>query len=211
MSRYALRSTLAGLGMAITAGLLSAPSIAATPDSAAQSSATQSSAAPASPDAKKEHRGQHRRHGHTMGRDGMMIPGLGPVSKAQLDSLKLDTRQHGLVEQARTAQHDLFKARHEAGAGRRALLDKQLAGGKLDPRALMASSETNRDQFRTQKEQVRDKWLAVWDSLNETQRGQVAELVKARQARMKERHEQRAERAQQWRAQQQQATESSAG
>lgn len=209
MSRYALRSTLAGLGMAITAGLLSAPSIAATADSAAPS-ATQQSAAPGASEAKKEHRGHHRRHGH-MGRDGLLIPGLGPVSKAQLESLKLDAKQQGLVEQARTAQRDLFKSRHEAGADRRSLLDKQLADGKLDPRALMASSESGREQFLAQKGQVRDKWLAVWDSLNDTQRGQVAELIKARQARMKERHEQRAERVQQRRAQHQQATPSSAG
>lgn len=198
MSRIALRHTLAGLSMAITAGLLSAPTIAATTDAPA---AAQSSAAKSAPDAQKGPRGEHHgRHGHHMGRDGMMIPGLGPVSKAQLDTLKLDTNQQGLVQQARDAQRDLYKAHREAGAGRHQLLDKQLSDGKLDPRALMAASEANRDQFRTQAGQVRDKWLAVWDSLNDTQRGQVAELVKAREARMKERHEKRAERVQQWRA-----------
>ncbi|SAI74678.1 Uncharacterised protein [Bordetella ansorpii] len=198
MSRIALRHTLAGLSMAITAGLLSAPTIAATTDAPA---ATQSSAAKATPDAHKGPRGErHGRHGHHMGRDGMMIPGLGPVSKAQLDTLKLDANQQGLVQQARDAQLSLFKAHREAGAGRHQLLDKQLADGKLDPRALMAASEANRDQFRTQAGQVRDKWLAVWDSLNDTQRGQVAELVKAREARMKDRQEKRAERVQQWRA-----------
>ena len=58
---------------------------------------------------------------------------------------------------------------------------------------------------------MRDKWLAVWDSLNDTQRGQVAELVKAREARMKDRQEKRAERVQQWRAEhaQQQAAAAS--
>ncbi|MGH8817238.1 MAG: hypothetical protein ACREX5_11660, partial [Achromobacter pestifer] len=36
--------------------------------------------------------------------------------------------------------------------------------------------------------QVRDQWLAVWDSMNDTQRGQVTKLVKDREAKMQERH-----------------------
>ncbi|MNT89855.1 hypothetical protein D3C72_2306580 [compost metagenome] len=35
---------------------------------------------------------------------------------------------------------------------------------------------------------MRDQWLAVWDSLNDTQRGQVTKIVKEREARMAERH-----------------------
>jgi len=187
MSRYAIRSTLAGLTLALTAGVLTAPSMAAAAADAA-------SATPSAGQKEGGHGHGHRRP--MMGRGGMLIPGLGPVSKAQLDALKLDDSQQALIQQARDAQRDLFKARREAGASRHALLDKQLSDGKLDPRALLSASESGRDQFRTQAGQVRDKWLAVWDSLNETQRGQVAEIVKARQAKMKAHHDRMAERMQ---------------
>jgi len=205
MSRFTIRHTLAGLSMAITAGVLSAPSMAATADApaATQPSAVQSTDQSAG-HAHKGHGGHHHgRHGHHMKRDGMMIPGLGPVSKAQMASLKLDAKQEGLVQQARDAQRDLWKSAREGGAGRHQLLDKQLADGKLDPRALLAASDANREQFRKDGSQVRDKWLAVWDSLNDTQRGQVTELVKARQAKMKAHEAKRAERMQQWRAEHQ--------
>lgn len=192
MSRYAIRSTLAGLTLALTAGVVATPSLAAT-----------AADAPAAASQKEGRHGHH--HRASMARGGMLIPGLGPVSKTQLEALKLDASQQALIQQARDAQRDLFKARREAGAGRHALLDKQLADGKLDPRALVSASESGRDQFREQAGKVRDKWLAVWDSLNDTQRGQVAQIVKERQARMKDRHDKRAEHAKQWRASHQQA------
>jgi len=192
MSRYAIRSTLAGLTLALTAGVVATPSFAA--------------AAADAPVASSQKEGRHGHHHRAaMGRGGMVIPGLGPVSKAQLESLKLDADQQALIKQARDAQRELFKARREAGASRHALLDKQLADGKLDPRALLSASESGRDQFREQAGKVRDQWLAVWDSLNDTQRGQVAEIVKERQARMKQRHAKMAEHAKQWRAAHQQA------
>src|SRR5690606_32756625 len=115
MSRYAIRSTLAGLTLALTAGVVAAPSFAA-------------AAADAPAAAQKEGRHGHH-HRAAMGRGGMVIPGLGPVSKAQLESLKLDANQQTLIKQARDAQRELFKARREAGASRHALLDKQLADG----------------------------------------------------------------------------------
>ena len=81
-----------------------------------------------------------------------------------------------------------------AGAKRHDLLKAQLDSGKLDPRALISQSEQNRGQFDTQMKQARDQWLAVWDSLNDAQRSQVASMLKERQARMEQRHARMQER-----------------
>ena len=97
--------------------------------------------------------------------------------------------QDGPGQPARSAR------RHaRAGAKRHDLLKSQLDSGKLDPRALISQSEQNRGQFDTQMKQARDQWLAVWDSLNDAQRSQVASMLKERQARMEQRHARMQER-----------------
>lgn len=176
MSRYAIRSSLAALGFVVAAAGLSGTALAA-PDA----------------DSVRHEQGRHYdgKHGrHHMGmkmRDGFMIPGVGPLSKKQVESLKLDAKQQAAFDAAKQAQGELHKSMRDAGAKRHQLLDSQLESGKLDPRALAAREDEGRGQFREQAEQVRGKWLAAWDTLNDSQRQQVAELVKARQARMKER------------------------
>ncbi|MFY3135965.1 hypothetical protein ACOTFF_02480 [Achromobacter xylosoxidans] len=174
MSRFALRSNLAALAMVAAAGgLLAAPVMAA---------------APADGGPAAMHEG-HRGGGFHKGmRDGLWIPGLGPVSKAQLDQLKLDDKQQALVKTAREGQRSLHEAMRASSGQRHDLLKAQLDSGKLDPRALLEQSEKSRDQFGTQAKQVRDQWLAVWDSLNDAQRSQVAQMLKERQAKMQERH-----------------------
>lgn len=187
MSRNAIRASLAGLTLVLSAGAVVAPSVAAP-----------ASDAPAAESHKEGRHGHGFHHGHRRGpmmeRGGLFIPGLGPLSKAQIDALKLTDAQKKLAEEARTTQRELFKNRFKAGAERHALLDKQLAAGKLDPRALTASSDAERQQFHDRAGQVREKWLAVWDSLDEAQRKQVTDIVKARQDEMKARHEKMQER-----------------
>ena len=129
------------------------------------------------------HKGMH---------DGVYFPGLGPVSKKQLEQLKLDDKaagagQDGPGQPARSARRHARRRRHD-------LLKSQLDSGKLDPRALISQSEQNRGQFDTQMKQARDQWLAVWDSLNDAQRSQVASMLKERQARMEQRHARMQER-----------------
>lgn len=174
MSRFALRSNLAALAMVAAAGgLLAAPVMAA---------------APADGGPAAMHEG-HRGGGFHKGmRDGLWIPGLGPVSKAQLDQLKLDDKQQALVKTAQDGQRSLHEAMRASGGQRHDLLKAQLDSGKLDPRALIEQSDKSRDQFGTQAKQVRDQWLAVWDSLNDAQRTQVTQMLKERQAKMQERH-----------------------
>ena len=115
------------------------------------------------------HKGMH---------DGVYFPGLGPVSKKQLEQLKLDDKQQALVKTAQDSQRGLRDAMRAAGAKRHDLLKAQLDSGKLDPRALISQSEQNRGQFDTQMKQARDQWLAVWDSLNDAQRSQVASMLR---------------------------------
>jgi len=168
------------------------PAFAATD---ATQAASGESAAPASQHRGPWHHGQAHKGEHggmMMMRDGMMIPGLGPISRPQVEALKLDANQQNLLKQAHDAQADLFKARRDAMGKQRALIDQELSAGKLDPRALASAGDASREQFRGQSAQVRDKWLAVWDGLNDAQRTQVSGFVKEREARMKAMHEHRA-------------------
>ena len=175
MSRFAIRSNLAALAFVAATGGLVAGSVMAAPPP------------PADGGPGAMHHGP-RGEFHKGMRDGLFIPGIGPVSKAQVDQLKLDDKQQALFKTAQDGQRSLHEAMRASGGKRHDLLKSQLDSGKLDPRALMAQSDQTRDQFRAQGQQVRDQWLAVWDSLNDTQRGQVTKLVKDREAKMQERH-----------------------
>lgn len=183
MSQYAIRSSLAALGFIVAAAGLSGTAVAATEATPAATHAKQH-------DGKRGER-QHCGHGkhgdHHRGakmRDGFMVPGVGPLSKEQVESLKLDAKQQAAFGDARQAQREMFKSMRENGGKRHALLNQQLESGKLDPRALTADQDAQRASFREQSEQVRGKWLAAWDSLNAAQHQQVTELVKARQAKV---------------------------
>jgi periplasmic protein CpxP/Spy len=182
MSRFALRPIIAGLSLTIAAGALSGTALAA----AATDATTAAPAATAphgGPIGKGPHAGpgEHRRWEGM--RDSLWIPGVGPIGKKEVDQLKLNTQQQGLFKTAQDAQRDFGKSMHDAGRSRHKLLDDQVAGGKIDPRALMDQESQNRKQFEGQADQVKQKWLAVWDSLSDGQRGQVTQFVKQRQAR----------------------------
>lgn len=175
MSRFAIRSNLAALALVAATGGLVAGSVMAAPPPVGDGG-------PAA-----MHDGQ-RGGFHKGMRDGLFIPGLGPVTKAQVAELKLDDKQQALFKTAQDGQRSLHEAMRASGGKRHDLLKAQLDSGKLDPRALVEQSEKSREAFGAQAKQVRDQWLAVWDSLNETQRGQVTKFVKDRQAKMQERH-----------------------
>ena len=175
MSRFAIRSNLAALALvAATGGLVAGSAMAAPPPAGDGGPAAM-------------HDGQ--RGGFHKGMpDGLFIPGLGPVTKAQVAELKLDDKQQALFKTAQDGQRSLHEAMRASGDKRHDLLKAQLDRGKLDPRALVEQSEKSREAFGAQAKHVRDQWLAVWDSLNETQRGQVTKFVKDHQAKMQERH-----------------------
>lgn len=176
MSRINFRPLAAALALTLAAGS-AGTAIAATGDKPAQAPG-----AVAHEHHHKGHDGHHRGHFAGM-RDGLWIPGVGPVSRAQVESLKLDEKQQPLFQQAQEAQRDFVKSMRERAKAQREMLDAQLKAGKLDPHALAAQEDQARDQGQAAAKQVRQKWLAVWDSLNDAQRKQVTEMVQARQAK----------------------------
>jgi Spy/CpxP family protein refolding chaperone len=176
MIRFPLRASVAVLALAASAGATSAFAQSAPAD------------APAAPAPHSWHHGS-RHDMHKMWRDSMMIPGLGPIGKHQVQELKLTAAQQAQFKEAQDAQRTLFEARRDAMTRQHVLLDQQVSAGKLDPRALVTTREASRQQFQTQAGQVQDKWLAVWDGLNDAQRTQVAGFVKAREAKMQSRRE----------------------
>ena len=171
MTRFPLRVCVAALALAAGAGATSAFAQTAPAD------------APAAPAQHMWHHGS-RHDMRIMWRDGMMIPGLGPIGKQQVQELKLTAAQQAQFKQAQDAQRALFDSRRDAMTRQHVLLDQQVTAGKLDPRALVSAQEANRQQSQTQANQVRDKWLAVWDGLSDAQRTQVVGFVKAREAKM---------------------------
>ena len=171
MTRVPLRVCVAALALAAGVGATSAFAQTAPTD------------APAAPAPHAWHHGS-RHDMHKMWRDAMMIPGLGPIGKHQVQALKLTAAQQAQFKEAQDAQRALFEARRDAMTRQHVLLDQQVNAGKLDPRALVSTQEANQQQFQTQAGQVRDKWLAVWDGLSDAQRTQVAGFIKAREAKM---------------------------
>ncbi len=165
MSRNTLRTSLAALAMAIAAGVAVAPA----------------AAAPDAPQAAGQHRGP-------MKHDGMWVPGLGPLTQAQVDTLNLDAKQKALFDTAREASRQSMQSRHEARPQHRALLQSQLAAGKLDPHALIAEGDKHREAMQLEHKALRQQWLAVWDSLNDTQRAAVSQMAKERMDSKQARH-----------------------
>ena len=131
--------------------------------------------------------GHEHRHGRgEMKRDGLMLPGLGVVPKAQLDALNLNADQQKRVSDLRDAQRGIHEKMRSERDTREKVLTEQLAANKLDPRALSAASEKAHDAFKQDGQKVRDQGFALWDSLNEEQRTKLTAFVR-------ERHEKRAE------------------
>ncbi|WP_019939566.1 hypothetical protein [Bordetella sp. FB-8] len=183
MTRIPLRARVASIVLAVAAG-------------AGATSVFAQSAPAGTPPPPMPHAWHHGpEHGkRMMWRDAMMIPGLGPIGKRQVQELKLTAAQQAQFKQAQAAQRTLFEARRDEMTRQHVLLDQQVTSGKLDPRALMSAQEANQQQFQAQVGQVRDKWLAVWDGLSDAQRTQVVGFVKARESRMqamRERHQER--------------------
>lgn len=187
MSRFAIRSSLAALGFVVAAAGLSGTAIAAPDSTSTSEQSVQHASKHGDRHGGHHHRG-HGKHGDHRGasavRDGFMLPGVGPLSKQQVESLKLDAKQQAAFDIAKQTQRDMFTSMRENRGKRHELLAKQLTGDKLDPHALVADQDAQRAALREQSEQVRGKWLAAWDGLNSTQQQQVTELVKARQAKM---------------------------
>lgn len=210
MSQIKFRPAIAALSFAIAAAGFGSAAHAA-PSADAQS-VQQDGKKPAprgeerrGPDGRHgHHHGPRGHHGHgpqdfqgkrqAMMRDAILVPGLGPIGKPVVEALKLSDAQQKQVQAARDAQSALFKQMRESGKPRHGALAAQIESGKLDPHALLAERSKSREAFKPQFDEVQQKWLAVWDGLDQAQRDQVAQHLKERQAKFAEfkaRHEAR--------------------
>jgi hypothetical protein len=170
MSRIAIRPVLASIALALAAGSLAAPAFAAVGDTPAATAATPHHGA----------KGDHHWQGM---RDSLWLPGVGPVGKDDVAKLKLDAGQQALFKTAQDSQRDFRKSMFESAKTRHSALDAQLKAGKLDPHALADAEDQARQGREAQAGKIRQNWLAVWDSLNDGQRQQLTDSVKARQAK----------------------------
>lgn len=179
MNRKFLRPALAALSLTLAAGGLAGVAQAST--SAQDPARVQAQAGKDGRDG--HHRGAHKRGFH---RAAAWVPGLGPLPKSVVTSLELNDSQQAQLDKARAAGKEL-RAGMRKNDARSEALAAQLAAGQLDPRALVAAAEPQREQFREKAEAVQKEWLAFWDGLSAEQRGQVVAFAKERQARMAER------------------------
>lgn len=181
MSQKLFRPMIAGAALAVSSlffsGVGTAQTSAATP--AAERSVKQGGEQ-AKPGAEHGKRGHHH---HKAMRDGIMVPGVGPLPKRVVDDLKLTEAQQKQLEQARAGQRELGKSMREGGKSHRHAVAKQLEEGKLDPRALLSEREANKGKFEAERRAQRDRWLGLWDSLDASQQAKVAEHLKAREAK----------------------------
>ena len=109
-------------------------------------------------------------HGPEMGRPGHHMMHDGRAMARLHDELKLDAKQEALWQQAdkfgqenREAMRERFRSHHEEV---RAMLDKPDA----DLRAVAKRMDDFRDQGQKQRDAVRDRWFAVYDSLSAGQK-----------------------------------------
>lgn len=191
MKKTLIRPLTAGLALAL-ATAFSATAMAATASAASTSAPAVGTTVQASSAGKPGH-GSHGKPGahQEMKRDALFILGLGPIPKQQVDALKLTADQQKLVDDLRSEQqaaHEKMRGEHEA---RRSVLKAQLSANKLDPAALVKASKDARDARRDTAQSFEKKGLAIWDSLDDTQRGQITAFVKERHEKMADRRAKR--------------------
>ncbi|MBC2769344.1 Spy/CpxP family protein refolding chaperone [Pusillimonas minor] len=151
--------------------------------------------APVAAEGKRGHY-HHDRKGNRMAhaQSGMVVPGYGVISQQQLDTLALTDAQKALVSEARDAQKAAWSAhRTDMQAQRTAQLDA-LKAGKADPRAQVKAMADRQAQMMQARTTITDKWLAVWDALDDAQRQKVSTLLAERAQLKQERLGQRMQR-----------------
>jgi len=160
----------------------------------AQPPAAQAEGARAGYHHKKMH-GPHRHHGPQLHRAAMWVPGYGPLGEKTVKDLALNDNQQKLLDQAREAQKaaraEGFKAMQES---RKAQLEA-LKSGKIDPRAALKQSQEAREKGLQERRQIDEKWLAVWDSLDDGQRQKATAHFSERAQKMADLMARHAERA----------------
>jgi hypothetical protein len=174
LAKFAVLATALALQGAAMAAAPEAPA-SATPGGTTQSAASAGAnqAAPAVPHAKKHH---HEKKGMSL-----WIPGYGPVRHKLVSSLNLNDSQMKLVADAQAAQQALRQSRRDAMKTARQQRKEQLDAGKVDPHAAVQAADAMwQKAMSTGRQEVNQKWLAVWDALDSTQQQKIAAYLKER-------------------------------
>jgi hypothetical protein len=136
--------------------------------------------------AQDTHAGKHFKHnlhkqnrGHHA-RAAMLVPGYGPVGEDVVKSLALNDSQKASLQAAQEAQKELRQGRRAAMKELRNERLEQLKAGTLDPRSAVKQKQANEVQTRAARQELDNKWLAVWDALDVGQREKVAAYLNAR-------------------------------
>ncbi|NYT57632.1 hypothetical protein H0A65_01695 [Alcaligenaceae bacterium] len=146
---------------------------------------------------KKGHHRHGHRHGHGHGRmhdAAMWVPGYGPLNKEFVDTLALNEDQLKLVETAKAEQKAGRGERREAMKTAHKAKLEQLKSGKLDPQATLKQKDASQQKFMDERRKVDEKWLAVWEGLDDAQQQKVASHFNERAEKFAKRAEERKER-----------------
>lgn len=192
------RSTSTSLKVAALGSILAVASLAyAQTPAVSEPSSNQAAATVADPAGQDAHQGKWHGKKHMLKahRDAaMVVPGLGSVSQSTVDALILTEQQTGLLKSARQEQQALHDARRQAMKKVFAARAEQMKSGALDPRAAIEAMDQHREQMRAGQEKMQDKWLAVWDALNDGQRQILADSIRERAQQHAQRMHERAGR-----------------
>lgn len=195
----ALILKLAALAAAVSVQGVAMAQTASTPATVTAPAVEQSSSA--TPDVKRNghHHKHHQRMGHHGGhhqlhRAAMLVPGYGPLGEKSVEALKLNDDQNKLLQEARDAQKAEREQRFQAMKEKRDARLETIKAGKLDPRAALKDSDKAREEASERHEEIAEKWLALWDSLDDGQQKLVAEQFAQRAEKRAERMKQHAER-----------------
>ncbi len=182
---------LCGTAYAATGDSSSVPATAAA--AAAQAAAT---AAPEQASGQHHKHGRHHKsmHGHHMRDAALVVPGYGPLRAKFVESLALTDTQTKLVKEAQAEQKEACSARRDAMKAGKSERMEQLKSGKLDPKAALKQAEKAHDQVREERSKLNEKWLAVWDALDETQQNKIAVHLNERAEKFAKRAEKHAQK-----------------
>ncbi|QNM95230.1 Spy/CpxP family protein refolding chaperone [Chitinimonas koreensis] len=128
---------------------------------------------------------RHFRHGPHGDRQAGWLAGLAKL-KAEL---KLSAAQLGQWQDAEAAGRAARESMRQNRERMKTLVDAEKKKDVVDLARLSRESEAIREQGRKQHEAVRDKWLAVYESLTVEQKRLVSERFKQKLARFEQRRE----------------------
>jgi hypothetical protein len=163
--------------------------LAATPSaSAADGSAQASVTAPSYKSAMHGHHA-HRgmQHHHSM---AMLVPGYGPIGYKTVYGLSLTDSQQKLLKEAQASQQALGQSRRESMKTAWQARIEQVKAGKIDPHAAVKESQAAQQKAFDARQDVNQKWLAVWDALDAGQQQKVTAQLDHRAERFAKRMQQ---------------------